>query len=109
VTTGNNAWIAAAGGRYPATADYDTATGWGSANAAELESALVSPKICPVVQSVNPAKGAPGGGNTVIITGTDFAGATAVRFGSTPVAFTVTSPTTITVAVPPGPVGRPWT
>ncbi len=105
VTTGNNAWIAAAGGRYPATADYDTATGWGSANAAELESALVSPKICPVVQSVNPAKGAPGGGNTVIITGTDFAGATAVRFGSTPVAFTVTSPTTITVAVPPGPSG----
>jgi len=43
----HNAWIAAAGGRYPATANYDTASGWGSANATELEAALASPKICP--------------------------------------------------------------
>ena len=102
VTSGTNAWIPAAGGRYAATSNYDPATGWGSANAAALETALASPRICPVVTSVNPAKGAPGGGTTVTITGTDFTGATAVQFGSTPASFAVTSPTSISAVVPAG-------
>jgi hypothetical protein len=55
------------------------------------------------VSSVAPATGPPAGGSTVIITGSDFTGATAVSFGSTPAtSFTVTSPTSISAVAPPG-------
>lgn len=53
----------------------------------------------PTVTGVNPTSGAPG--FTVAITGTNFTGATAVLFGTTPaVSFTVTGPTTITAEAP---------
>ncbi len=55
------------------------------------------------VTGVNPPSGTPAGGTDVTITGSDFTGATAVDFGSTPAtSYSVTSPTTITAVAPPG-------
>jgi hypothetical protein len=63
----------------------------------------------PSVTAVVPNQGLPAGGNTVRITGTNFTGATAVRFGAVPVprdaVFTVDSPTQITVTAPPQAAG----
>jgi len=63
--------------------------------------------ITPVVSSVAPASGLTGATNPVTITGSYLDGATSVKFGSLPVAFTVVSPTEITADAPlqgPGPV-----
>jgi alpha-tubulin suppressor-like RCC1 family protein len=58
----------------------------------------------PVVKGVSPATGPEHGGTTVTITGTDFEGAGAVEFGSTPArAFKVESATKISALSPPGP------
>jgi hypothetical protein len=57
----------------------------------------------PSVTNVSPDFGAPAGGTAVTITGTNFTGATAVRFGATPASsVTVTSDTSITATAPPG-------
>ena len=57
----------------------------------------------PVVTSVSPSSGSPSGGTTVIITGTNFTGATAVDFGSSAATtFTVNSATQITATAPVG-------
>ncbi|MEU8822293.1 IPT/TIG domain-containing protein [Streptomyces sp. NPDC048636] len=57
----------------------------------------------PVLTSVSPPQGPATGGNTVILTGSGFTGATAVMFGSTPAtSFTVGSPTQISAVAPPG-------
>jgi hypothetical protein len=105
VTSGSNAWIAASQGRYPATAAYDMATGWGSGNAGLLAGYLADPVACPVVTAVDPAKGPAAGGNTVTLTGTNFAGATAVSFGATRAQFSVTASGSLTTVVPAGPAG----
>jgi hypothetical protein len=55
----------------------------------------------PTVTKLKPTSGPVGGGTTVTITGTNFTGASAVSFGSTPAAsFTVKSATTITAVAP---------
>ena len=63
----------------------------------------------PTIKSITPATGSLLGGTQVTITGTGFAGATAVNFGSTVILasnFTVNSSgTQITVTSPPGPAG----
>ncbi|MGW2403170.1 IPT/TIG domain-containing protein [Streptomyces sp. NPDC001739] len=60
----------------------------------------------PVVSSVSPNQGPVFGGNTVILTGSNFSGATAVTFGTaTATSFTVDSPTRISAVVPPGAAG----
>ncbi len=46
--------------------------------------------------------GPPAGGTQVIITGTDFTGATAVKFGGNPASYTVNSSTQITATSPAG-------
>ncbi|MBZ9641730.1 IPT/TIG domain-containing protein, partial [Streptomyces sp. PSKA30] len=57
----------------------------------------------PVVSSVSPSQGSTSGGTTVIVTGTDFTGATAVRFGAKlATSFTVNSNTQITAVSPSG-------
>jgi alpha-tubulin suppressor-like RCC1 family protein len=57
----------------------------------------------PTVTNVNPSHGSPSGGTTVTIDGTDFTGASAVKFGSTNVtSFTVNSATSITAVSPAG-------
>ncbi|GLX51268.1 hypothetical protein Shyhy01_42180 [Streptomyces hygroscopicus subsp. hygroscopicus] len=60
----------------------------------------------PVVNSVDPAQGPVSGGTTVVITGTGFTGATAVRFGSVNAAsYSVSSGTQITAVTPAGTAG----
>ena len=55
----------------------------------------------PTIKKLSPKKGPAGGGTTVTITGANFTGATAVKFGSTDaVSFEVTSPTSITAVSP---------
>lgn len=55
----------------------------------------------PIVTKLVPKSSPVAGGVTVVITGTEFAAATAVMFGSTPAAkFTVNSNTTITATAP---------
>jgi hypothetical protein len=54
----------------------------------------------PTVTSVAPAAGPFRGGSKVVITGTDFEGASAVMFGSTSAAFTLVSETQITATAP---------
>ncbi|MBK9527132.1 MAG: VCBS repeat-containing protein [Acidobacteria bacterium] len=55
----------------------------------------------PTVTAVNPTFGPTAGGNSVVITGTNFTGATAVSFGGTlATAFMVDSPTQITATAP---------
>jgi subtilase family serine protease len=105
VTTGGNALLSASQGKYPATAGYDVASGWGSPQAARLLSDLASPPTCPLVTSVSPSKGTVAGGTTVTVQGSNFAGATSVRFGSVATSFSVTSPTSLVAQVPPGPPG----
>jgi hypothetical protein len=57
----------------------------------------------PAVTAVSPNTGPPGGGTSVTITGTNFTGATAVSFGSTPAtSFTVNGATSITATSPAG-------
>jgi alpha-tubulin suppressor-like RCC1 family protein len=61
----------------------------------------------PTVIAVKPRKGPANGGTTVTITGTDFTGATEVKFGSTSASsFTVNSDTSITAVSPAEPAGR---
>ena len=61
----------------------------------------------PVIASLSSSNGSPNGGNTAIINGTGFTGATAVQFGGTDVtSFTVNSDTRITVVVPAGIAGQ---
>jgi sugar lactone lactonase YvrE len=57
----------------------------------------------PVLTKIEPNRGIPAGGTSVAITGTNFTGATAVKFGSTNAAsFTVNSDTSITAVAPAG-------
>jgi hypothetical protein len=57
----------------------------------------------PTVTGISPSFGPASGGTSVIITGTNFTGATAVMFGSISASsFTVISPTQITAVSPPG-------
>ncbi|MFJ5220696.1 IPT/TIG domain-containing protein [Streptomyces sp. NPDC088354] len=59
--------------------------------------------VVPVLTSVSPSGGPASGGTTVVLTGTDLGGATAVRFGSTAAtSFTVNSSTQITAVAPAG-------
>lgn len=60
----------------------------------------------PVVSLVNPAAGAASGGNAVSISGANFTGATAVKFGTVAATtFTVNSATSIMAVVPAGTAG----
>jgi hypothetical protein len=54
----------------------------------------------PVVTDVNPNGGLTTGGDEVVITGTEFTGASAVTFGGTAATFTVDSDTQITATAP---------
>jgi hypothetical protein len=57
----------------------------------------------PIVSSVSPGSGPPAGGTAVTITGSNFTGATAVDFGTTPApSFTMISDTEITTTAPAG-------
>jgi methionine-rich copper-binding protein CopC len=60
----------------------------------------------PAITSISPTAGPVGGGTTVIITGSEFTGASGVKFGGTNAAsFTVNSNTQITAKSPAGALG----
>jgi IPT/TIG domain/Carboxypeptidase regulatory-like domain/Fibronectin type III domain len=63
-------------------------------------------RATPSVSSISPSLGPPEGGTPVTIQGSDFTGASAVMFGSTPAtSFTVDSATEITATSPAGTIG----
>jgi large repetitive protein len=59
----------------------------------------------PIVSAVSPANGATSGGTAVTITGVNFTGATAVKFGTAGASFTLASATQITATSPAGSAG----
>ncbi|MDN0194554.1 IPT/TIG domain-containing protein [Streptomyces sp. S.PNR 29] len=59
----------------------------------------------PALTSLAPASGPTHAGAVVTLTGSNLATTTSVKFGSTPAAFTVVSPTQVTAVVPAGPAG----
>jgi hypothetical protein len=64
-------------------------------------SSTAPPPTTPTVTSINPHAGSISGGTSVVISGTDLTGATAVKFGAKPaVHFTVNSDTQITATAP---------
>lgn len=70
---------------------------------AGAEHSLVLGPLGPIVKKVTPYTGEPGGGTKVTIKGLDFAGVTAVKFGSNAAKeFTEISPTEISAVSPPG-------
>ncbi|MEI6621923.1 MAG: fibronectin type III domain-containing protein, partial [Actinomycetes bacterium] len=69
-----------------------------------ITSVVVGPQ--PTVTTVSPSQGPAGGATSVVITGTDFTGATAVTFGGTAAAsYVVNSATQITATTPAGSAG----
>jgi hypothetical protein len=60
------------------------------------------PPGAPTVTGLSPASGPAAGATPVTITGTNFTGATAVKFGTTAATFSVTNATTIAATVPAG-------
>ncbi|MFJ7299174.1 IPT/TIG domain-containing protein [Streptomyces sp. NPDC099088] len=59
----------------------------------------------PTLTALSPAQGPTGAGATVTLTGTGLTTTFAVRFGTTPAAFSVLSDTTATAIAPAGPAG----
>ena len=83
-----------------------TAAGGTTANTAADDYTYVA---APDLTDLSPSQGPPAGGNSIVITGTNFIGLSgpgAVKFGSTnATSYTVDSPTSITAVVPPGTAG----
>jgi Pro-kumamolisin, activation domain/IPT/TIG domain/HYDIN/CFA65/VesB-like, Ig-like domain len=111
ITSGNNDTFGFDNGRvFPATAGYDLATGLGSPRltgpggtaglAADLCGMAVAP-MRPVVSSLTPDAGSVAGGQTVTINGTGFQNVAGVEVGTASASFTVNSPASITVTMPP--------
>ena len=70
-----------------------------------VEGVTFAPGI-PTVTLLSPASGPTAGGNSVVITGTNFVGVTAVKFGTVnATSYVVSSPTQITAVAPAGTAG----
>ena len=83
----------------PTTLTYDSPAG-GSFEMAEGQHPTLTVTHAPVVASLMPSSGPLEGGESVVITGTNFNGVTSVTFGGIPAGFTVDSPTQITAIAP---------
>jgi DNA-binding beta-propeller fold protein YncE len=84
------------------TVDVTVSTGFGGTSATSPAD-LFSYIPAPTVTKVEPTSGPAVGGTSLTITGTNLAGATSVKFGSTAASsFTVNSETSITAFNPPG-------
>ncbi len=103
VPSGGAVGLIAAGGTYdfiaPELPDGTTAAGTEFPEAVAFNADVQPP---PGITAIGPTTGSISGGTSVVITGHDFTGASAVKFGSTPASsFTVSSDTQITVVAPP--------
>lgn len=77
-----------------------------AADLAGIRTHLVQPYPAPIVTARGPSGGSHNGGTVVTITGTNFTGAVAVKFGGTNASsFTVLSDTSIRATAPPGETG----
>ncbi len=84
------------------TVDVTVATPAGTSGTASSDHFTYSSATAPSVSGLSPATGTTTGGNTVVVLGSHFTGATAVSFGSLAASsFTVNSDTSITAVVPP--------
>ena len=83
------------------TVDVAVTTGAGTATATAAFT-YISP---PTVTGIAPNKGPTVGGTSVVVTGTNFTGATSVNFGTRSATFTVNSATQITATSPAGNAG----
>ena len=83
---------------------YSTTCVFAGANATSWNiGSLAQPQPNPNITLLAPSTGPSSGGTTVTITGSNFTGATAVNFGSTPAtSFVVNSDTSITAVAPSG-------
>src|SRR5262249_4871611 len=80
-----------------------TPGGTSATSTADQFTNVPAPALAPTVTNINPNTGPTSGGSSVTITGTNFSGATAVRFGSNAAgSFTVDSATQITATSPTG-------
>jgi hypothetical protein len=96
-------YLAAAGAKYaylaPPLADGASGTATPGAGLEFTYNAEVQP--LPGISAISPLSGPTAGGTSVLISGHDFTGATAVTFGGTPAtSFSVVSETTITATAP---------
>jgi len=88
------------------TVDITVSTGAGTSASAGSANDFTYPATSPVVSALSPPIGTTSGGGSVVLTGSGFTGATAVRFGTVDAeAFTVTSATSITATPPPAASG----
>jgi len=88
---------AAAGGTATATQAWynDNASPYGGSTAT-----ATTPEAAPVLNTISPATGPATGGGTAIISGSNFAGTTAVSFGGVPASFSVSNTGTIFATIP---------
>lgn len=104
ITSGNN-------GSYSAGTGYDLVTGIGVPVVSTLLQTLSGTSnnntACPAISGFTPATGAVS--SSVVITGSNFTGASAVTFNSTSAVFSVSSATQITATVPSGATTGPIT
>ena len=87
------------------TFDLTVTTPGGTSATSAADQYTYTPPPPPTVTSVGPTSGPSTGGTSVTITGTGFAGASAVKFGTTAATFTVNSSTSITATSPAGALG----
>ena len=92
-------------GLTPTTLTYAAPTPGGSFDMADGQNPTLTVTHAPVVALLSPTSGPLEGGNSVVITGTNFNGVTSVTFGGIPAAFTVDSTTQITAVAPPAAKG----
>lgn len=79
----------------------------GLKNSASVRINLTRAAPQPVIEALSPDRGLRGGGNSVVITGQHFTGATSVTFDHQEVSFTVDSDTQITAIAPAG-INSDW-
>ncbi len=104
-TVTNATTIAATAPAGAGTIDVTVTTGSGTSNVTvndQYTYIAPPPPPAPTVTSLSPTSGPSTGATPVTITGTNFTGATAVDFGTTPATFTVTNATTIAATAPAG-------
>ncbi len=105
ITTGNNDYTDTNGGAYPATPGYDLATGWGTPNGGPLAEGLQPAGGCPSLTGLSANHSTTAGGGTLVISGDDLQGATAVAIGSVDAPIVSDNGSAITVEIPPAPAG----
>lgn len=102
VTSGTR--ITASSPAHPAgVVDVRVTTGGGQSAVANADKfTFVAPAGAPAVSSVSPISGGSAGADSVVITGSNFAGANSVQFGGVAATFTINSSTQITATAPAG-------